>query len=211
MTPPRQQSRRAACCVAATKTSSRFGAGRLHARVDAGLPQLALYDVRAAARQVARARADCAPICAIADDSGQALQRGLYARADYRTRPAATCAGQCVAEFARTAVGDQLAAIEYRQPVAAFGFVHVVRGNQNRRARIDECEQRIPEFAPRLRIDRAASARRAAAIRVRSAPPRRARGAASVRPTSCRQAGRAVRRASSVRAIRRCACLRARG
>jgi hypothetical protein len=58
-------------------------------------------------------------------------------------------------ELLRFAFGRNAAAIEDRQPVAALGLVHVVRGHQDRGASADQREQVFPEIAAVLRIDRA--------------------------------------------------------
>ena len=55
-------------------------------------------------------------------------------------------------QFDRRAVGDQLAVVEYRQPVAALGLVHQVRRHQDRDAAVRELEELLPEIAARLGI-----------------------------------------------------------
>jgi hypothetical protein len=88
------------------------------------------------------------------DDVGEAGERSL-SLARRRAFDQQCGAGQRVHQLARAAIGDELAMIENRQAMAAFGFVHQMRRHENRRAGIDEIEQRVPEFTPRLRIDRA--------------------------------------------------------
>ena len=51
------------------------------------------------------------------------------------------------------AVGDQLAVVNVRDVAAAFGFIHVVRGDEERDAVAGKLEQQIPELAARDRID----------------------------------------------------------
>ena len=53
------------------------------------------------------------------------------------------------------AVGDQHAAVEDGEAMAALGLVHVVRRHQDRGAGIGQLEQLFPEVAARFRIDRA--------------------------------------------------------
>jgi len=48
--------------------------------------------------------------------------------------------GDRLRQFVRRAVGDQYAVIEDRQPMAAFGFVHVVGGNEDRRPCVGKLE-----------------------------------------------------------------------
>src|SRR5258708_16404546 len=64
--------------------------------------------------------------------------------------------GLDVRQFAQRigrAVGDNLAKIDVSDVIAAFGFVHVVRGDEKRDAMSGELEKKIPELAPRDRID----------------------------------------------------------
>ena len=63
--------------------------------------------------------------------------------------------GERAGEFVRRAVGDQRAAVEDREAMAALGLVHVVGGDQDRGAGVGELEQLFPEVAARFRIDRA--------------------------------------------------------
>src|SRR6266849_9161574 len=53
----------------------------------------------------------------------------------------------------RCAVGDNLAEINVSDMVAALGFIHVVRGDEKRDAVSGKFEEKIPELAPRDRID----------------------------------------------------------
>ena len=64
-------------------------------------------------------------------------------------------AGDRAREFGRAAVGDEHAAVEDRDAMAAFGFVHVVRGDEDRRAAVGELEEFFPEVAARFGIHRA--------------------------------------------------------
>ena len=56
-------------------------------------------------------------------------------------------------EVARRPLRHELAVVEDRERVAALRLVHVVRGDEDRRAAVDEHEQRLPELAPVLRVD----------------------------------------------------------
>jgi hypothetical protein len=58
-------------------------------------------------------------------------------------------------QLARSPVGDQRSAVEDRNPVAALRLVHQVGGDEDRGAAVDEPEERLPELAPVLGIDRA--------------------------------------------------------
>ena len=112
--------------------------------------------VRAASRRRRRARSVSTrrslPICATpstCDSPGKRLlQRRGSAQSTRRVEP-----GRFAISSLRRAVRDEAAAIEDRKPMAAFGFVHVVRRDQQRRAGFGEIEQRVPEIAARLRID----------------------------------------------------------
>ena len=58
-------------------------------------------------------------------------------------------------QFRRRAVGDQHAVVEDREAMAALGFVHEMRRDEDRGARIGEFEELLPEVATRFGIDRA--------------------------------------------------------
>ncbi len=133
--------------------------------------------------------AQVAPICAMRDDMRLLPASACCARRGSSQSTTQRRAGQVLHEFVRPAVGDEPAVIEDREAMAALGLVHVMRRHEDRRAGVDEIEQRIPELAARLRIDRAGRLVEQQQIRARAARRRRARGAASVRPTSCRRAG----------------------
>ena len=51
------------------------------------------------------------------------------------------------------AVGEQLAVGDIGKPVATFGLVHVMRGDEKGQALRGEVLNLLPEVAPRLRID----------------------------------------------------------
>lgn len=73
------------------------------------------------------------------------LRRRDLQRAPFQTR----------AQLSRRAISHQRATIKDRQPMAAFGFVHVVGRHQHRGSGIGQLEQRLPEIAARFGIDRA--------------------------------------------------------
>ena len=94
---------------------------------------------------------------------------------------------------------EQLAAEDERQPVAALGLVHVVRGHEHRRALGREAVDLVPELAAAHRVDAGGrlveeQQRRLVDGRRRRAPP-----AASSRPTACRRAGRGGRARPALR------------
>ena len=55
----------------------------------------------------------------------------------------------------RRIVGDEAAAFENGEAMAALGLVHVMRGDEQGRAGVGQFEQAGPEIAARFRIDRA--------------------------------------------------------
>ena len=60
---------------------------------------------------------------------------------------------KAAAEFGRRADLVNFASVHQRHAMAAFGFVEVGRGDQNRQAVGRQVRERIPEFAARHRID----------------------------------------------------------
>jgi len=56
-------------------------------------------------------------------------------------------------EFARTAQRRELAAVDERDPIAIFGLVHIVRGDDHAHASLRERIDEVPEAAAGCGID----------------------------------------------------------
>ena len=70
-----------------------------------------------------------------------------------RARRSITASARAVDDLLGRADREQLAAEDERQPVAALGLVHVVRGHEHGRALVRDAVDLIPELAPADRVD----------------------------------------------------------
>ena len=92
-----------------------------------------------------------------------------------------------LAQGARRTIGHFHAPVENRQIVTAHGFVHVMRGHENRRALLGEFEQGFPEIAAIARIHRAGRLVEQQQVWPMHGRRGRARGVASARRSRCRR------------------------
>ena len=109
-------------------------------------------------------------------------------RRNRRRRSRCTAASMSRASSLRLAFRRNAAAVEDREPVAALGLVHVVRGHEDRRAARRPARTGSPRSRAGSAGRRRSSARRAGAAPARAASPRRARAAGAARPRACRRA-----------------------
>ena len=131
------------------------GGRRLDARLDAGggssgRDQPARRLVRAPDHEHAQ-RSRAARRCATGEDLASASTRA--GRAQRSASTSTTVASMSRRQLARCAFGHQRAASRMARRVAALGFVHVVGGDQDRGAVVDQLEQALPEVAATLRVD----------------------------------------------------------